>query len=513
MASLARNTAFLTVAKMLNVAIYALFGLLLPRFVAVDVNGIYSFVATLMFFGSMAASFGIPLVLVRAVARDKSRAAELYVDARLAMGGGAVVSSLVMLLYVGVEGWLQGGIDMTVVHLVLLAGIILVADSLGSVGEAVFQAHERMVLPSLVEIATGLFRAGGALICLYWLSPLPRPEPPPPEHGLQALYGVFLCFIAGSVARGMVLPILARKRFLPGSLPKSKLRRAGRLLVESLGIALFRMLRTLRNRIDVLLLGLLLKPAAGLGLAETVKTGRGLYTQAFRVVMVFHTITQAFNTAIFPRMARLTKGQNQEEIRQKFVRVVRYQAWWSSPLAAVTFLFAPEVAGWFGPEYREGLAGLGNTAEVLRILVFAMLMDSLGGPVGMLLIGRPEMDRKLPWFGGALAATSVVLNLILIPMFGILGAAYASLGASLVELFTKVFLIRKFLGNPWFLVPGILPYLLLGAACTAAIVPTPLRQHPVLAGVAVAVLYFVTSLLLGLVDPAIRERLRRRLPF
>jgi len=511
-ASLARNTLYLTGARLLDVTLYALFGLILPRHVSTETNGVYSLVSTLLFFGSMAASFGIPLVFVRSVARHPERSARLYVDARTAMLGGAALAGVGMLAWVLLEQGVQGEADPSRYHFVAFAIAILFCDALSMAAESLFQAHEEMVVPARVSVLTGLLRAGGGIAALLLLSPGVPPAGAAPDWGRGSLYGVYACFLLGAGIRAWFLPRMARRRFLPGELPRPEAASAWSLLRESLGVALFRMLRMVRNRIDMQLLGLLIPAAAlgGLSALEAVDKARGLYGQAFRVVLVFHTLTMAFNTALFPRMARLTgSGRGPEEVRPLFFRAVRYQAWWAAPLAAVTFLYAPQVAGWFGEEYRQGVAGLGSTTGVLRILAVAMLLDTIGGPVGMLLIGQKEMDRKLPWFGAALAVTSVAANVLLIPRYGIHGAAWASLTASAVEFLVKLILIRRFLGSPWPMLPAILPYLLLAAGGAVGLTLTPLAAHPILGGLTLAAAFLLLTLALGLVDPAVVSRLRR----
>lgn len=516
MASIARNTAFLSVAKMLSVAIYALFGLLLPRFVSTETNGVYSLISNLLFFGSMAASFGIPLIIVRDVAQDRSRAAAIYAGSRLAMGGGAVLAGMLLVLYLFLEMSVQGRYDPMRVHLGLMAAAILFCDAIGTVGESIFQAWEEMVVPAVVEAATGLVRAGGGILVLTLVTPPPPPggvAAAPPEFGRSSLYWLYGLFLSASFARAVVVPRLARRRFLPGPLPAAGFQEAWHLLVRSFHIALFRMLRMVRNRIDVQLLGLCLAPVAGMALQDTVDTARGLYIQAYRVVIVFHTLTLAFNTAIFPRMARLAREHGgTEELRRQFFRTVRYQAWWATPLAGVTFFYAAHIAGWFGPQYRDGVAGLGSTTAVLQILVFSIFLDTVGGPVGMVLFGAGTMDRLLPRLGGILAGASVLLNVLLIPRYGIVGAAFASLGASLVEFVGKLWLIRRFVGRPGDMVPAVVPYLAVTLLLLAVLARTPLAHRPILGGLAVAAVWLPLSIVLGLADPAIRQRLGRVLP-
>ncbi|MBL7008389.1 MAG: oligosaccharide flippase family protein [Planctomycetes bacterium] len=496
MPSLARNTAWLTLAKTISVSIYALFGLVLPRLVSAAENGVYTLMSTLLFFGGLAASFGVPVILIRNIARDRSLAGQIYVDARRAMIAGAVLSAVFVLVYLLAEMALQGSFDPARLLLSLFVVALLFVDALASLSESMFQAHERMVFPARVEVLTGLVRGGGALLSLLFL----------PGAGL---FGVFACFLAGSSVRALILVRAARRRYLTAAdLPEPDWRRTLALVRESFGVALFRVMRMVRNRADSLLLGIVIVPAAGLGLMEAADSARGLYGQAMRVIFVFHTFTMALNTAIFPRMARLTADPNgQGEARRQFGRVVRYQAWWSCLLAVLVFQYSDELAGWFGPAYLNGIEGIvGTTGQALRILVVAVLIDSVAGPVGMVMVGRPEMDRMLPIFGGSLATVSIVLNLALIPRYGVLGAAYASLGASIVEFGLKVYFMKILLGSARSLL-GVLPHLALAGAIALGLHGSPLAARPLLGGAAALAVYLLVGLALGLVDPALTRRL------
>lgn len=496
MSSLARNTAWLTLGKTFSVAIYALFGLVLPQLVTTAVNGVYTLMSTLLFFGSMASTFGVPTILIRTIARDPTRASAVFVNARRAMLAGAGLSAVAVMLYLlGEMAW-QRSFDAERLILAAFVCAILGVDALGGLGEALCQSRERMVFPARVEVLTGALRGGGALACLLLF----------PGGGL---YGVFACFLVGSTARGLIMLGEARRLLAGQELPPATWPRTFGLLRESIAVAVFRLLRMMRNRVDSLLLGLLVLPAAGLSLMETADSARALYGQAMRVIFVFHTFTTALNTAIFPRMARLTAGEGGlGEARVQFARVVRYQAWWASLLAAAVFGYADQVAGWFGPEYRDGIAGIqGTTGQALRLLLVAVLLDSIGGPIGMVMVGRPEMDRKLPWFGGALAASNLVLNLLLIPRYGLIGAGCASLGASVIELGLKTHYARVLLGSARPLL-GALPYLPLAAGAVYALRWTPLATHPLLGGAVAAAVYLAVCLALGLVDPALTRRVR-----
>gem|GEM_PF-899003 len=503
LATLARNTAWLTVAKTLSLSVYAIFGLLLPRLVSMETNGVYTLMSTLLFFGSAVATIGVPTILVRTIAREPNQAGQVYADARRTLLLGSFVAGFCVLAYLLVEMTFQGGLGIERCVLGFLVCGIIFGEAFGSLGEALFQANEEMAVPAAWDVGTGLFRVGFAGCALYFA----------PHWGL---FGVFTSFLIGSFIRGFVLPIKAEARFLPNGLPKSNNKRTKALMLESLGLALFQALRMLRNRLDSLLLGLLIIPIVGLSLLETSDIARGLYGQGMRVLFVFHALTMALNSAVFPRLTRLSAESlvdpdSEVEVKHQFGRVLRYQAWWAAPLAVSVFIWADPIAGWFGEQYRYGVEGLvGTTGGVLEILSIVVLLDCIGGPVGMLMIGRKEMDRKLPFFGLVFAVSSIVLNILFIPKWGILGAAWASFGAALVEVLVKIVLTKRLLGTAK-LMAGSLPYIVLSVGISFALIkvfPT-LLESPLLGSSLFICAYIIVSGSFGLIDSGITDRLRR----
>jgi len=493
--SLARNTAWLTLSKLFSVGVFAAFGLVLPRMVSVQLNGLYTLMSTLLFFGSMAATFGVPTILIRTLAREPKRSAQLFADGQRALCLGALLSGLMVLLYLLIEMQVQGQIQSQRLLLGGIVAAVIFFDALGGLGEALFQSREEMKVPALFDVLSGVVRAGGGIGCLLWLS------------GHQAILGVFLCFLCGSMMRAYFLHRLVQRHLPSDGQIKSSNRAAWALVRESFGVATFRLMRMLRNRFDAILLGLLIVPALGMSPEESADLCRGFYGTAMRVIFVFHTFTMALNTAIYPRIARLAGAQ--QDLGDEFRRVVRYQAWWVAPLAAAVFIWANPLAGWFGEEYRNGIDGIhGTTAQVLKILAGAVLLDCIGGPVGMLLVSSKQMDRKLPVFGAIFAATSIILNIILIPRYGMIGAAWSSVGAALVEFFLKAHFAKLIIGNYRHL-REMIPYLLLAGAI-GALANHYLAGAPIFGVLLSGLLYIMLSFFFGLVDPGIKNRLLRK---
>jgi len=504
--SLARNTIFLTFAKFSSVAIYAVFGFVLPAFVETGENGVYSLMTTLIFFAGMISSFGVPVVITRQVARDKSNGAQMYADGRLAMVLGTLIAGVGLGAFLVFESYGMSYEEQASRYLLFaIALLITFADAMGGLGDSMFQAHERMAKTSVIEILTGFIRAGGAMLALILL---------PVEHRVM---GIFVMFLVGAAFRGWLVPHLVRRDLLVGQkLPGTSVRRALSMFKQAGFIAVFRMLRMLRNRLDILLMGVLyVSLVEGFQGEPDIDSARGLYAQAMRVAIVFHTITMAFNTALFPRLAMLTGGSDKHEATKLlYGRAVRWQAFWAAPMAAGVFLYAHTVAGWFGGEYLNGMPESGvlhTTGEVLQVLLISVFFDCIGGPVGFLMISHKEMERKVPLLGGFVAVCSIVCNIILIPRHGLLGAAWASTITAGIEFVAKMFIVSRMYGNPLPALARTIPYYLLTAAMIGLVIVFGFQDNPLLGGLLGAGFYAAAALLTRQVDPAVVVLLKKKL--
>ncbi len=506
--SIARNTLFMTVGKLLGSSLYIMFGLVLPGFVDTDQNGVYALMGSLLFFGSMFASFGIPVIVTRQSARFPDQAAQIFSDARLAMLLGALVSSILITIYLYSESLYQGEpMGQFWILLMLVIGIIF-SDSMGSLGESLFQGFERMASPAVVEAISGLVRAGGATLALILL---------PQDY---RILGVFCMFLLGSALRGWILSHWVHNKLLPSvTIPKSTVQNAWRMMKTSGFVAVFRILRMLRNRIDILLMGFLWVSLVP-NVEGDVQSARGLYSQAMRVAAIFLTFTMAFNTAIFPRLSRLTGGDpeslasDRAATKNLYGRALRWQAFWVVPMAVGIFFYTNTVVGWFGDKYLYGDLENGvvhSTAQVLKVLLIAMIADCISGPAGMLFLGVKELERKVPMVAGVVLAISVVCNIILIPRHGILGAAWASAISASAEFILKMTLIGLGFGNPIRILLRTIPYYFVAAAMFALLYFLNLGDKLLIGAPLGAAFYILVCYFMGLIDPSVVKIIRNKL--
>ncbi|CAN5495471.1 Wzx-type polysaccharide biosynthesis protein UppV [soil metagenome] len=151
----------------------------------------------------------------------------------------------------------------------------------------------------------------------------------------------------------------------------------------------------------------------------------GVYAAVSRAVVLGTFGLEAVRLTIAPQISGLlARGE-----RERAQRLYQTASWWliaaSWPAYCVIIVFAPVVLRVFGAEFADG-------QTPLVILSVAMLANLATGNVTTVLL----MGGKSSWnlFNTAAALTSnVVLNLVLIPRYGIAGAAIAWTASIVVD--------------------------------------------------------------------------------
>jgi O-antigen/teichoic acid export membrane protein len=133
-----------------------------------------------------------------------------------------------------------------------------------------------------------------------------------------------------------------------------------------------------------------------------------------------------------------------------------------------------------------------NSGSMLPILGWILLPQTVSIACGRALIASGDQARMLYSTGSSLAV-NVALNLWLIPRYGILGAAAASVVSEIVVASLNVWLVRTRIGPTRFIRELWRP---VAAAAVAGLVMIPLRGLLLLAGFPLLAVAYGLSLLL-----------------
>lgn len=150
----------------------------------------------------------------------------------------------------------------------------------------------------------------------------------------------------------------------------------------------------------------------------------GLYSAALAVSSGLYVIPTALCLSVAPAMARL--HLRDPAAYERALGKLFAAAWWTTiPIVVVTVLLAPTIVSvLFGPRYT-------GSAPMLAVHVLATIPVALGVAQSDWIVNERRNQIAL-WRTALGAVCNVVLNLLLIPRYGGVGAAAATVAAQCV---------------------------------------------------------------------------------
>lgn len=164
--------------------------------------------------------------------------------------------------------------------------------------------------------------------------------------------------------------------------------------------------------------------SAFMGLSETLLLGFfyspgdvGVYSAALRLALLVNFFIMAFNSILAPKFAALKNSSSTKEIYRLSIRSTWMILILTSPIFLVYFVCPEFSLMLFSDQFRKA-------ANVLRVLAFGQLINVYAGPLGMmfLMTSNEHVMRKNVLI---YSVSGIVSGLLLIPAFGVIGAAWS----------------------------------------------------------------------------------------
>lgn len=168
--------------------------------------------------------------------------------------------------------------------------------------------------------------------------------------------------------------------------------------------------RQILENTDTILIGQLLDPSAVAAYYAAARTGGLIAFLYFAVVAM-----------AAPRFVQIHAAGSRAEMQRFVSGVIHLMFWPSLAAAAALALLGPWILSLFGMEFGEGY-------PALLIVLAGLLVRAATGPVEYML-AMTGHHRDTMRVYALCAAACVALNFVLIPIFGVTGAAMASYGA------------------------------------------------------------------------------------
>lgn len=164
---------------------------------------------------------------------------------------------------------------------------------------------------------------------------------------------------------------------------------------------------------DILIIGYLLN-------TEQV----GFYAAANKIALLVIFVLTAVNAVAAPMISQLYGEGNMQKLQRIVTISARITFTVSLPICLILIVFNESILSMFGEEFTQ--AGV-----VLAILASAQVISAITGSVGYILILTDHQNRAVMILAGA-TVINIALNFILIPIYGIIGAAIATVTSTLI---------------------------------------------------------------------------------
>lgn len=381
-ANIAKNTSYFTVALILQKIISLVYFTIYARVLGPEDLGKYYFAISFTTIFSIVMDLGLTNLLTREVAKDQSQAKRLLSSAlgiKFALGA---VNLILITVIITVTGY-----DPLIMTLIAVSVLSMIFDSFSTLFFAFSRAFHNLkyesisaVLSQAVTLIISLlvFHYQGNLVALMWAQ-------------------------VASSAFALIYSARALKSVWSLSLrPTWSWVIAKGLLLSAVPFGLYAIANRFYNYIDSVLLFQLAGDSAV-----------GIYQIPFRAVNALQFLPIAFIASLYPALSDYWQN-NRQQLVITFERAMKYSLIIAVPLSIGLAILSSAVVKIFASGYESAVLPL----QLSCLTVFFMFMNY---PVGSLLnaCDRQRVNTRNMII---VAVLSVLINLLLIPKLGVMGA-------------------------------------------------------------------------------------------
>lgn len=401
--TIAANTSFYAIALTVQKTLSFIYFSYLARSLGTELTGKYFFALSIAAIATAAIDLGFTPVLTREAARERERSSEILSHIVIFKIFLALLVAAVMFIAIPLV------IPETILrHLLYIAVGIALADSFALSFFATIRAHQNLVYESMAAI---LFQVlvliiGGAAI----------------YSGADVRLITSVLLIASIINLAFAYLVLRRHKVrltlsVNPALAKQLIRFAVPFAVATIFIKVYAYL-------DTVMLKFLVSDAAV-----------GVYSVAYKITFAFQFIPMAMVAALYPVFS-YSFQHAKEGLTSTFAKSLDYLTIISIPIVAGIVAIAQEVV----PDIYT--AAYRGSILPLIILISSLPFLFLNFPVGSLLNATNRQTRQMVHLGITMVV-NIILNIILIPALGPLGAAIASTASTVFIFFLGIIVAHR----------------------------------------------------------------------
>jgi len=394
-----------------------LYSALLARWVGPEYLGIYSMANAIMLISEVLSKMGMETGVMRFVSRldpdkDNDKISEIIASA---IKMCAFFSLFFMIMLISCSSYIVSNIlseQSLMVSVLIVFAISIPFNASTLVAAAATQGYKKLKYKSIVtQFINPTILLVSMIICYWFFSP---------ESAL--MFPMLITGIVGCIAMFQPLKYLSGIR--PQQIIKTKFNYD--LLNFSYPFMFVIILQTFMHWMDILMLGYF-----------TNASNVGLYHPAARTAGLLQALLISFISIYAPMISQFHSEKNILKMNQTYKMVSRWLLVFSIPISIMFILFPENILSLFGKEYI-------SSANVLIILTISTLLQAIFGAASPTL-GMSGFTRLVLINTCVAFILNLGLNYTLIPLYGINGAAYATLITLTIVGFIRATQVRIFL--------------------------------------------------------------------
>ncbi len=404
------NTSWLLGESALRMSINLLVGVWLARYLGPSSFGTYNYALSLVSLFGPISALGLNGIVTRDIVRNPQEDKEILGSAFILR----LIASFISLVVVVGSYWLLHSEDDQIKVLIFILSI----GNLFSAFQVIDFWFQSKVLSKYVVVsrtATLLVGTAAKIFLIATKAPL-------------------IAFIVVSATEIIILGInlTIAYRIRGGTIVEWRLNfsRAKTLLSQSWPLIISSFGAIINLKIDQIMLG-------ELSTAATV----GIYAVAVRLSEVWYFVPEAITSSIFPSLLK-SKEQGAKIYKSRQQKLYDLLAWGAMVIAIpTTFIATPLLTSLYGEAYRE--SGL-----ILSIHIWASIFIFMRSALSKWLIAEDLFIFSFVTHGLG-AMVNIILNLFLIPNYGGIGAAIATVASYATSSYLALFVHKKTLASAY----------------------------------------------------------------
>ncbi|MEK7555453.1 MAG: flippase [Patescibacteria group bacterium] len=384
--TIVKNVFWLSISQVGSRLIRAVIIIYAARVLGAAEYGIFSYVLGLAGFFTIFADMGVNAILTKDAAGHPERRGESFSTSFwIKMFLFLITALLVVLVAPHFSKIEQAAV------LIPLVAFLIVFDGIKDFFVAFLRGLEKMEWESFIVTAMNIMIMVAGFIILSF------------SHTAKAL---IISYIA-SVGFSAILGIIVLKKWFAKIFYFSKVL-ARQIINTAWPLAFSAALGAFMLNTDIIMLG-------WWRTAEEI----GYYSAAQRIIGILYTLPAIFASAVFPALSRFTRQNEQrktKELNEKSMTIIFLIA---IPLIVGGFILSQPIINLiFGQEYLPA-------ASALNILITTLIFAFPGALLFNFVIAY-DQQKKMVYYVAVGALGNIILNILLIPIYGIIGSAIAT---------------------------------------------------------------------------------------